>query len=100
MIQKPQLGKTLKSCEMKEHPDNMCCISIVAMKREAKPAIDKTNELWLRYIAASAQKYTLQHLLINNIFFLYFRPTNIYNTSLEFLMNPFYLQNIPYIDER
>ena len=50
------LGKTLKSCEMND-PDNMCCISIVAMKGEAKPAIDKTNELWLRYIAASAQKY-------------------------------------------
>ena len=43
------------------NPDNMCCISIVAMKREAKPAIDKTNELWLRYIAASAQKYEIQN---------------------------------------
>ena len=41
--------------------DNMCCISIVAMKRKAKPAIDKTNELWLRYIAASAEKYKIQN---------------------------------------
>ena len=43
------------------NPDNMCCISIVAMKEEAKPAIDKTNELWLRYIAASGQKYKIQN---------------------------------------